>query len=74
MANNICNERSDVSGIDQFGCMRAFMNVVELGTFSAAARRMGIATSTLTRQISTLERSLGATLVVLGIDLAAASR
>jgi DNA-binding transcriptional LysR family regulator len=64
MANNLPSERTDASGIDQFGCMRAFMSVVELGTFSAAARRMGIATSTLTRQISTLERSLGTTLIV----------
>lgn len=50
-------------GLDDFGALRTFARVVELGSFSKAARQLGVAPSTVSKQISTLESQLGARLV-----------
>ena len=42
--------------------MRAFAQVVDAGSFSAAARQMGVATSSVSRQVGELEYELGARL------------
>lgn len=57
------NMTSETARIDHLGVMRALVKVVELGTFSAAAREMHVSPSTLTRMITTLEKSLGTTLL-----------
>jgi DNA-binding transcriptional LysR family regulator len=44
--------------------MRVFLSVAELRSFAAAARRLQISTSAVTRQIGELERELGAQLLV----------
>jgi len=43
--------------------MRLFARVVEAGSFSEAGRRLGLAPSSISRQISTLEDTLGARLM-----------
>ncbi|MEM8838374.1 MAG: LysR substrate-binding domain-containing protein [Pseudomonadota bacterium] len=43
--------------------MSAFIAVVEHGGFAPAARRMGVATSSVTRQVNALEEHLGSLLV-----------
>nr|WP_272918451.1 LysR family transcriptional regulator [Delftia sp. CH05] len=43
--------------------LRAFMDVAETGGFSKAARRMGVATSSVTRLMDALEASLGSALL-----------
>lgn len=48
---------------DHLGAMRTFVKVVEAGSFSAVARDMHISTSTVARQVSTIESSLGVTLL-----------
>jgi DNA-binding transcriptional LysR family regulator len=48
--------------MDQFTALRAFTAVIETGSFAAAARRLGIATSSVTRQVDALEAKLGARL------------
>lgn len=45
--------------MDYFAALRAFRAVVEEDGFAPAARRMGLATSSLTRQVNSLEESLG---------------
>lgn len=48
--------------MDYFAAMRAFAQVVELGSFSKAADEQGIKVSTVSRYISALEADLGASL------------
>ena len=48
--------------MDQLAALRAFTAVIESGGFAAAARRLGIATSSVTRQVDSLEAKLGARL------------
>jgi DNA-binding transcriptional LysR family regulator len=49
--------------MDKFAALNAFVAVVDHGGFAPAARRMGLAPSSLTRQISLLEEALGTLLV-----------
>jgi DNA-binding transcriptional LysR family regulator len=49
--------------MDRFGALSAFVAVVEHGGFAPAARRLGVAPSSLTRQLNTLEESLGTRLM-----------
>ncbi|MEO1191311.1 MAG: LysR substrate-binding domain-containing protein [Pseudomonadota bacterium] len=44
--------------MDQLAAIRAFLAVAEAGGFAKAARRAGVATSSLTRQVDGLERHL----------------
>jgi len=44
--------------MDKLACMRAFVNVVEAGGFSEAARRMGVSKAMVSKQISQLEENL----------------
>lgn len=48
--------------MDQFAALRAFTAVIESGSFAAASRRLGVATSSVTRQVDALEDRLGARL------------
>jgi DNA-binding transcriptional LysR family regulator len=41
--------------MDQFAAMQAFAKVVETGGFSEASRRLGVAVSSVTRQVNALE-------------------
>lgn len=50
-------------GLEDFGVLRTFARVAELGSFSKAARQMGVAPSTVSKQISALESQLGTRLV-----------
>lgn len=43
--------------------LRAFVSVVDLGSFSAAARQAGVSQPAVTMQIKALESDLGATLL-----------
>ena len=45
--------------MDQFAAMKTFVQVAQLGGFSAAARVSGAAVSSLTRQTNSLEKHLG---------------
>ncbi|MEO1078261.1 MAG: LysR substrate-binding domain-containing protein [Pseudomonadota bacterium] len=49
--------------MDYFAALRAFRAVVEDDGFAPAARRMGLATSSLTRQVNSLEQALGVQLL-----------
>jgi DNA-binding transcriptional LysR family regulator len=49
--------------MDQLETMRTFVRVAELGSFAEAARQLGVARSVVTRQVSALERRLGAKLM-----------
>ncbi|WP_341892029.1 LysR family transcriptional regulator [Variovorax sp. YR752] len=49
--------------MDKFLALRAFVDVAETGGFSKAARRMGVATSSVTRLMDALEESLGSALL-----------
>ncbi|MEM8720413.1 MAG: LysR family transcriptional regulator [Cyanobacteria bacterium P01_G01_bin.39] len=44
--------------MDQFAAMGAFARVVETGSFSEAARQLGVAVSSVTRQVNALEKLL----------------
>lgn len=55
-------QQSEVA-IDHLGAMRALVRVVDLGSFSAAAREMNVATSTLARRVTGLEALLGLALL-----------
>jgi len=48
--------------MDSVAGMRIFVRVVESGSFSAAARQLGVAPSSVSRQINELEEDLGARL------------
>src|SRR6201996_8664198 len=45
--------------MDYFAAVRAFLHAAELGTFSTAAARMEVKTSTVSRYIGELEADLG---------------
>ncbi|MDH5858431.1 LysR family transcriptional regulator [Lampropedia aestuarii] len=49
--------------MDKFAALNAFMAVVENGGFAPAARRLGVAPSSLTRQLNMLEKQLSARLM-----------
>ncbi|MBA8841302.1 LysR family transcriptional regulator [Ochrobactrum sp. RH2CCR150] len=49
--------------MDRFAALNAFVAVVEHGGFAPAARRLGQAPSSLTRQLNVLEESLGTLLM-----------
>lgn len=49
--------------MDRFAAVSAFAAVVEHGGFAPAARRLGVAASSLTRQLNNLEEALGALLL-----------
>ena len=49
--------------MDKLLALRAFKEVAETGGFSKAARRLGVATSSLTRLLDALEASLGSALL-----------
>ena len=49
--------------MDQVGAMRSFRKVLELGSFSAAARQLGLSKAAVSKQVSELESYLGATLI-----------
>ncbi len=48
--------------MDEVSGIRLFVEVVEAGSFSAAARRLGVTPSAVSRQVSQLEADLGARL------------
>ncbi|MCZ6890418.1 MAG: LysR family transcriptional regulator, partial [Gammaproteobacteria bacterium] len=48
--------------METLGAMRTFVRVVDAGSFSEAARQMGVAPSSVSRQINDLENDLGVTL------------
>lgn len=50
-------------GVDHLGAMRAFVRVVEMGSFSAVAKEMRLSTSTVARKVSAIEAALGVTLL-----------
>ncbi len=49
--------------MDKLQALRAFVDVAETGGFSKAARRLGVATSSVTRLLDGLEESLGSALL-----------
>lgn len=49
--------------MDKLQALRAFVDVAESGGFSKAARRLGVATSSVTRLIDGLEQALGTALL-----------
>lgn len=49
--------------MDRFSALAAFVAVVEAEGFAPAARQMGLATSSVTRQVNSLEETLGTLLV-----------
>lgn len=49
--------------MDIFAAMEAFVAVSGSGSFAAAARKAGVATSSLTRQVDALEAEIGASLL-----------
>lgn len=49
--------------MDRLSAMQAFVAVVETGAFARAAERLGVSTSSLSRQVSDLEHHLGARLL-----------
>ena len=49
--------------MDRLDAMRLFVRVSELGSFTAAARQLGVARSVVTRQVAALEKHLGARLL-----------
>ena len=51
------------SGVDHMGAMRAFVRVVETGSFSAVAKEMHVSTSTVARKVSAIEEALGVPLL-----------
>ncbi len=55
--------RSETMNIDLFWAMQIFINVVESGSFSNAAKHLGLANSSVTSCIRNLETHLGVTLL-----------
>ncbi|MFP4561107.1 MAG: LysR substrate-binding domain-containing protein [Thiohalorhabdus sp.] len=49
--------------MDRFDAMQAFVRVVEVGSFSGAAERLGVTKSVVSRRVADLERALGAELL-----------
>jgi DNA-binding transcriptional LysR family regulator len=50
--------------MDQLGAMRAFVRVVESGSFSAAAREANTSQATISKRVAALEAKLGARLML----------
>ncbi|WP_198015451.1 MULTISPECIES: LysR family transcriptional regulator [unclassified Psychrobacter] len=50
-------------GFDQLRAIRYFSKVVETGSFTKAAKVFDVPPSSLSRRVSDLEKSLGATLL-----------
>lgn len=48
--------------MDRIDCLRAFVRTMESGSFSAAARELGIGQSTVSKRIALLEREFGSQL------------
>ena len=46
-------------GIDRIELMQTFIRIVEAGSLSAAAARLGTSQPTISRRLQTLERLLG---------------
>ncbi len=44
--------------MDQFAAIQAFVKVVDTGSFSEASRQLGVAVSSVTRQVNSLEKML----------------
>lgn len=51
-------------GVNRFQDILAFVRVVELGNFTAAARSLGVSVSSITKSVSRLEEDLGTALLV----------
>ncbi|WEJ74861.1 LysR family transcriptional regulator [Pseudomonas sp. PSE14] len=49
--------------MDSFAALNAFITTVEAGGFASAGRQMGLATSSVTRQVDALEQHLGTRLL-----------
>lgn len=49
--------------MDKFLALSMFVETVRCGSYAAAARKLGVATSSVTRQVAALESALGATLL-----------
>src|SRR3954464_5582341 len=49
--------------MDQIAAMRSFRKVLEQGSFSAAARQLGLSKAAVSKQVSELESFLGSTLI-----------
>src|SRR5882672_4816797 len=49
--------------MDRFEAMQAYAKVAELGSFSAAARALGVSLAAVSRQVAGLEDRLGARLI-----------
>ena len=49
--------------MDRFDAMQTFVRVVEVGSFSGAADRLGVTKSVVSRRVAELERGLGAELL-----------
>jgi DNA-binding transcriptional LysR family regulator len=49
--------------LDLFASLKAFVTVVDRGAFTRAARELGLSTSSLTRQVDSLEEHLGVLLL-----------
>lgn len=49
--------------MDKLGCLRAFVNVVEVASFSEAARRLGVSKAQISKQVGQLEAELGVRLL-----------
>ena len=49
--------------MDLFAALKAFVTVVDRGAFARAAREIGVSTSSLTRQVDSLEQHLGVLLL-----------
>lgn len=49
--------------MDKFLALQMFVETVRCGGYSAAARKLGVATSSVTRQVAALEAQLGSTLL-----------
>ena len=50
--------------MDRLDTMRMFVRVVESGSFSGAARELGVGQPAVSKQIASLERHLGAQLLL----------
>ncbi|MBL4666392.1 MAG: LysR family transcriptional regulator, partial [Sneathiella sp.] len=49
--------------MDNLPAVRLFLHIANTGSFSGAARKMGLAASSVTRQIGNLENDLGVRLL-----------
>src|SRR5690348_1426338 len=51
------------AGMDRLQGMAAFLKVAELGSFSAAARQLGLSKSAVSKHVAALEERLGVRLI-----------